>query len=340
MNDSIVTVAGTGVAGCAADGQPANTAAIAEPFGLVMAPDGGLVFCDLGNHRICRVDLAANELTVVAGNGEPGNAGDGGAALAATMLEPYEVRFDRAGNLYFVDMPNHVVRRVDRGNGCIETVAGCGVAGYGGDGGDAKEAKLNQPHSIEIDSAGAVFVADIGNHRVRRIDPESGIIETFAGTGERAPTQDGAAIDATPLNGPRALAFDENEELYLTLREGNAVYRIDGQAGTIHHVAGTGTFGYSGDGGDAKAAELSGPKGIAVNAQAIYIADTESHTIRRIDRGTGIIDTVAGTGERFDGPDGDPLECGLARPHGVCSAREHGVFIGDSDNHRVRLLRW
>lgn len=338
MNGQIVTVAGTGTAGRAADGQAANAAAIAEPFGLVIAPDGCLVFCDLGNHRICRV--TSNELTVFAGNGQPGGAGDGGPALAATMLQPYEVRFDRAGNLHFVDMPNHVVRRVDAETGHIETVAGCGAAGYGGDGGDAKRAKLNQPHSIEIDAAGAIYVADIGNHRIRRVDPQSGIIETFAGTGEQAPTQDGAAIGATPLNGPRALAFDENEELYLTLREGNAVYRIDRQHRTIHHVAGTGTFGYSGDGGDAKAAKLSGPKGIAVDSQAIYIADTESHTIRRIDRRTGAIHTVAGTGKHFDGADGDPLACGLARPHGVCSAGDHALFIGDSDNHRVRKLSW
>ena len=332
---SIVTVAGIGAAG-SAGGEPASQAAIAEPFGLALGPDGRLYFCDLGNHRICRVDLDLNELAVVAG-GEPGYAGDGGAALNAAMQEPYEVRFDRAGDLYFVDMPNHVIRRVDA-NGCIDTIAGCGKAGFAGDGGPAKDAQFHQPHSIEIDSQGAIFVADIGNHRIRRIDPDSGAVETFAGTGERAPTLDGAAIEATPLNGPRALAFDENGDLYLTLREGNAVYRIDMANRTIHHIAGSGQFGYAGDGGDAKAADLAGPKGITVNTSAIYIADTESHTVRRIDRQSGVITTVVGHGERDDGADGEPLACGLARPHGVYVADDGRLFIGDSDNHRVRLL--
>ena len=334
----IETVAGNGTAGRAEDGSIAPDVPIAEPFGVVLGPDGGLVFCDLGNHRVCHVDSVSRRLTVLAGNGEAGGGGDGGPAREATMHEPYEVRFDAAGNLCIVDMVGHAIRRVDAATGVIDTVAGTGEAGFAGDGGSAKQALFRQPHSIEIAPDGAIFVADIGNHRLRRIDPATGIIETFAGTGEAAPTVDGAGVLATPLNGPRTLAFDLDGDLFLTLREGNAVYRIDMGDRTIHHVAGTGKPGYSGDGGDAKAADLAGPKGISVDGSGVYIADTESHTIRRIDRGSGVITTVVGNGKRFEGADGDPLACGLARPHGVFVAPDGRLFIGDTDNHRVRVL--
>ena len=334
--EAIVTLLGNGAPGCAADGDR-GPAAIAEPFGVAVGPDGRLYWCDLGNHRICRVDLGTGQIARVAGTGQPGNGGDGGPALAATLLEPYEIRFDDAGDLVFVDMPNHVVRRVSAASGRIATIGGTGQAGFAGDGGPAVRAQLRQPHSIEIAADGAILVADIGNHRIRRIDPASGVMDTVAGTGEAGPTTDGAPALQTPLHGPRALAFDESGNLLVTLREGNAVYRIDMTVGTVHHVAGTGRLGYAGDGGDARCADLAGPKGICATPSAIYIADTESHTIRRIDRATNRIDTVVGDGSRHDGADGDPRRCGLARPHGVCTAVGR-LFVGDSDNHRVRTM--
>ncbi len=336
---SVSTLVGTGAAGRAPDGAIGPETAVAEPFGVALDPDGRLCFCDLGNHRICRVDQHAGRIETIVGTGRPGHSGDGGPALEADIREPYEIRFDPGGSLYFVDMPSHVVRRVASDGSRIDTIAGTGESGFHGDGGPATRAAFRQPHSIEVAPDGALFVADIGNHRIRRIDPATGIVETFAGTGEPAPAQDGAHVGRTPLHGPRTLAFDETGDLYLTLREGNAVYRIDMRNRTLHHVAGTGKGGYRGDGGDAKTADLAGPKGISVTRAALYIADTESHTIRRIDRGTGIITTVLGDGTRHDGPDGDPLRCGLARPHGVLATADGRVFVGDSDNHRVRVLQ-
>jgi len=124
------------------------------------------------------------------------------------------------------------------------------------------------------------------------------------------------------------------------LREGNAVYRIDPRERKIHHIAGTGEKGYSGDGGPARVAKLNGPKGIAYAPDnSLYLADTENHAIRRIDLSSGIIETVAGTGQRGDGPDGDPLGCRLSRPHGIFVAADGVVYIGDSESHRVRVLR-
>lgn len=336
----VVTLAGTGVSGRAGDGGPAAEAQVGGPFGLVVGPDGAIYVCETTTHVIRRIDGKTQRIRTVAGSGVKGYAGDGGAATDARLNEPYEVRFDRSGNLYFVEMRNHVVRRVDARTGRISTVAGTGESGFSGDGGPATAARLNVPHSIALDDRRGLYICDIGNHRVRRVDLESGMIETYGGTGARKPTPDGAPLKGTPLNGPRALDFDGDASLYLALREGNAVYRIDLHEETLHHVAGTGEKGYTGDGGPALQARLSGPKGIALGpAGDVYLADTESHTIRVVRRRTGIIETLVGDGQRGDGPDGAPRQCRLDRPHGVFVDVSGRVLIGDSSNHRVRVLR-
>ncbi len=306
---------------------------------MTLGPDGALYVCETTGHRIRRIDLQNDKITTVAGSGEVGYAGDGGVATSAKLNEPYELRFDSAGNMLFVEMKNHVVRRVDRTSGVISTVAGTGEAGFSGDGGPATKATLRQPHSICLDGSDNLYICDIGNHRIRKVDGQTGLISTFAGTGEKKPTRDGHPCDGTPLNGPRTMAFDGSGNLFLALREGNAIFRIDLKDKTLHHIAGTGKSGYRGDGGDARQADLAGPKGLAVTPKAIYLADTESHTIRVIDRESNVIRTLVGDGTHGDGPDGDPLHCRLDRPHGVeTSADGRTIFIGDSSNNRVRRL--
>ncbi len=333
------TIAGTGVAGFSGDGGPGTKAQVNNPYGLVMGPDGALYFCEIGNHRVRRLDLKTHVISTVAGNGEQGYSGDGGPALAASLNEPYEVRFDDAANMYFAEMRNHVVRRVDAKTKVISTVAGTGKPGFEGDGGPGTKALLRQPHSIAFDGAGGLLICDIGNLRIRRLDMETGIIETWAGTGEKKPTPDGAPISGTPLNGPRAITAGRDGQLYLVLREGNAVFRLDTAAGRIFHVAGTGETGYTGDGGPAKSARLAGPKGIAWAPDgSLYLADTENHAIRRIDLKSGILTTVAGTGQRGNGPDGEARRCQLARPHGIFVSAAGRVFIADSESHRIRTL--
>ncbi len=337
--DEVRTIAGNGKKERTGDGGPALRAGVAEPYGLVVGPDGALYVCEISGHVIRRVDLASGGISTVVGTGESGNDGDGGPASKARVDQPYEVRFDNDGNLYFVDMTQSVVRRVDAKTHVITTVAGNGKPGFSGDGGPATQAQLKQPHSICLDHAGNLYICDIGNHRIRVVNLASGTIDTFAGTGEKKSTPDGAPIDGTPLNGPRALDFDGDHSLYLALREGNAVYRIDLQARTLHHLAGTGEKGYTGDGGDARLAKLSGPKGIALGPGGdVYLADTESHTIRVIRAKSGIIETVVGDGQKGDGPDGDPLNCRLARPHGVFVDKARIVYIGDSESYCVRVL--
>lgn len=336
----VVTIAGNGTKGFVAGEHVATQTPIGEPYGLAKGPDGQLYICEIAAHVVRKLDERTGKLTLVAGNGSKGYAGDGGLATAAQLNEPYEVRFDQAGNIFFVEMKNHIVRRVDKQTGKISTVAGTGQPGFSGDGGPAIQAKLSSPHSIALDHQNRLYICDILNHRVRVVDLQTGVINTFAGTGEKKPTPDGAKLSGTPLNGPRALDFDGHNSLYLALREGNAVYRIDLKTESLHHLAGTGKSGYTGDGGPAKTATLAGPKGIALGPTGdIYLADTESHTIRVIRKQTGVIETLVGDGKKGDGPDGAPTSCRTARPHGVYCDRAGNVYIGDSENHRVRRIQ-
>ena len=334
----ISTMAGTGEKGWSGDGGPAAEARVNNPYGIVMGPQGALYICDMDNHRIRRVGKDGI-ISLVAGTGRAGYSGDDGPALNAELNEPYEARFDLEGNLYFVEMKNHLVRRVDR-NGVISTIAGTGQRGFSGDGGAAVEATLSQPHSIQFDGKGDLYICDIGNHRIRKVEMKTGWIRTFAGTGERKNPTDGSRLDGAPLNGPRAVDFDASGNMWLALREGNAIYRIDMKAGTIHHMAGTGRTGFTGNGGPAREATLSGPKGISIGPDGnVYFADTESHSIRMVNTGTGLLELVAGTGTRGDGPEGNALECQLARPHGIFVDRDGTIYVGDSENHRVRVIR-
>jgi DNA-binding beta-propeller fold protein YncE len=203
---TVLTIAGDGVAGYSAK-------QVNNPYGLVIGPDGALYFCDLDNQRIRRLDLNSRELTTIAGNGQKGYAGDGGPALQTSLNMPHELRFDHAGDLFIVERDNHTIRKINRQTGVITTVAGTGVAGFSGDGGLGIKAQLRSPHSIAFDAKGALLICDIGNNRVRRLDPKTGIIETYAGTGERKPTPDGAPLSGTPLNGPRTIAVDRKGNL-------------------------------------------------------------------------------------------------------------------------------
>jgi DNA-binding beta-propeller fold protein YncE len=342
----ITTIAGTGKPGLAADGEPADRASINNPFGLVIGPDGALYWAEFGSHRVLRLDLRTRTISVVAGNGTKGHSGDGGPAKSAQLSAPHEVRFDSKGNIYVAERDSHVVRYVDMKSGLISTVAGTGTSGYSGDGGPANQAQLAQPHSIALDKSDNVYICDIANHRVRRIDAKTGVITTFAGTGEAGPTPEEAPLAGTPTRGPRSIDIAPDGTMYLILREGNKVFSIDAAHMRLKHIAGTGELGYSGDGGPAISAKFgapggpaNGPKGVTYAAdQSLYVSDTENHAIRRIDLRRGTVSTVAGTGQRGDGPDGDPLMCKLARPHGVF-IQGPTVYIGDSENHRIRMLQ-
>jgi streptogramin lyase len=279
---------------------------VRNPYGLTIGPDKALYICEIDTHRVSRLDLKTHELTAAAEGG---------------LQQPYEVRFDRKGNMFFVDMPAHKVYRVDAKTKKMEAIAGTGEAGFSGDGGPAIHARFKQPHSLVIDPRGRLLICDIGNHRIRRIDPATGLIDTFAGTGERKPTPDGSPRVGTPLNGPRAIDFDRDGNLWLVLREGNVVLKLVNDQWI--HVAGSGEKGLTD--GPAKTALLNGPKGIAAAPDgSMYIADTENQAVRRIDPKAGTIATVA---------------AGMKRPHGVFVDRKGVIYVGDSEHHRVLTIK-
>jgi len=339
---TIDTIAGTGKPENNGDAGAALKTNVGDPFGVEIGPDGALYICEVRNHRVRRLDLKTNELTTVAGNGTKGYAGDGGPATKAQLNEPYEIRFDKGGNMLFVEMQNHLVRRVDAKTGTISTVAGTGAKGFGGDGGPATKAQFATPHSIALDSADNLYIADIANHRIRKVDAKAGTITTIAGTGEAQPPIDGQTAAGKPMKGPRAL-FVDGGTLWIGLREGHSVWRMDLATGMLKHVSGTGKPGFTGDGGPAKDATFNGPKGIAVGPdKCVYVADTENHAIRKIDLASGTISTIAGSFPLKKGGEGDggpATDATMDRPHGICVAADGTVYIGDTLNHRVRRVK-
>jgi DNA-binding beta-propeller fold protein YncE len=340
LGNTISTILGTGEPGFSGDGGLVAKAQIRGPFGVIRGPDGCLYVCDTYNHCIRKIDKSGIVSTVAGIGGKKGYSGDGGQAVKALLNEPYEVRFDKKGDLYFVEMMNHLIRKVNMRTGGITTVAGTGEKGFGGGRGSTAKAMFNRPHSIQFGPEGDLYVCDIGNHLIRKVSMETGKVSTFCGTGKRRKTKDGGRIAEVDLNGPRAIDVSD-DQMWLALREGNAVYRLDLKKGTIHHEAGTGKRGFSGNGGPARLATLSGPKGIAVGPMGnVYLADTESHSVRMIDRATGKLELIAGDGKAGDGPEGnDPRKCRMDRLHGIFVDADGAIYVGDTNTHRIRVIR-
>ena len=345
----VATLVGAGTKGAAADGDAVETARISDPYGVIEdAPRSSLYWVDNSTHRILRLDYKTKKISIVAGTGTAGYSGDGGPAKLAQLAQPHEIRFDSKGNLYVVERDNFVVRRIDMKSGIISTFAGTpGSKGFSGDGGIATKAQFNQPHGITIDPSDNLYVCDVLNNRVRRVDAKTGIITTFAGNGQAGRTPDQGPLTQTAIEGPRSLEASRAGKIYVALREGNSVFDLDAKTGRLKRVAGNGQNGYTGDGGPAVAATfgaaapggLTGPKGLCVSedGNTMYVADCENHVVRKVDLRTGIISTAVGTGKPGDGPDGDPLKCQLNRPHAVY-VRNKILYIADSSNHRIRTL--
>ena len=316
---------------------PSLKFSMGQPFGVTVGPHGKIYVTEISHHRVIRMDPATGKVEVVAGNGKPGYTGDGGPATSASLNEPYEVRFDIDGNLYLVEMANHIVRRVRQADGKIETVAGTGTAGFSGDDGPAKKCQLNRPHSIEI-GGDQLYIADIGNHRIRQVDLKSGTITTLAGNGDRRLPKDGGNVHGEPVAGPRALAY-RNGELWVALREGHSIWKISLADKQWHHVAGTGKPGYQGDGGPARLAQLKGPKGIALeHDQSVWIADTENQVVRRVDLEKGTIETIAGGGSGIQELRGLGANARYERPHGIAVDPAGRVYLADTLRERLQLV--
>jgi DNA-binding beta-propeller fold protein YncE len=338
----VFAIAGTGTPGTQADlakDAVAIRTPINNPYGVVIGPDKALYFCEVDTGLIRRISLRTNKISTIAGSGDKHFEAESRNPLQAPLNAPHEIRWDDENSLYVVERDSHCVKRIDGRSGLVTTLAGNGRAGFEGDDGSAVLSQLQRPHSIAFDSKGNLLICDLGNGRLRQVSRETGLIKTIAGTGEQGETPATGAMLGTPLRGPRTLDTDRDGNAFLVLREGNSIFQLDLGSNSMEKIAGTGNQGYSGDGGDALSATFNGPKGIAYSRadNSLYVADTENHALRKIDLGTGLIDTVLGTGEKGDGPDGRPYDCQLNRPHGVC-VFERVIYVTDSENHRIRAL--
>ncbi len=275
----ITTVAGNGSCGYSGDGGSATAAKIYYPYGVAVDGAGNLYIADLYSYRVRKVSTSGI-ITTVAGNGSYGFSGDGGPATSAKLTYAYGVAVDGAGNLYIADIYNYRVRKVST-SGIITTVAGSGSYGFSGDGGPAVSAKLYYPQGVAVDAAGNLYIADSGNHRVRKVD-SAGIITTVAGSGNGGFSGDGSSAVSARLYYPQGVVVDAAGNLYIADSSNYRVRRVS-SSGIITTIAGNGSYIYSGDGGPATSASFYYPASISVDGSGnLYIADPYSHRIRRV----------------------------------------------------------
>ncbi|MCX4632940.1 RICIN domain-containing protein [Streptomyces sp. NBC_01443] len=332
----ISTVAGTGVGGFTGDNGPAVSAQLKNPYEVAVDTTGALYVSEY-NHRVRKI-TADGKISTIAGTDTKGFSGDGGPAVSAQLHLPRGVAVDSVGAVYIADSENHRVRKITA-DGKISTIAGTGTEGFSGDGGPATAAQLNGPFGVAVDSTGVLYVTEHNNHRVRKITAD-GQISTVAGNGTAGSDGDGGPAVSAQLSRPRGVAVGRAGDLYIADSANHRVRKItaDGKISTIAGT-GTGTKGFSGDGGPATAAQLYSPFGVAVDSTGtVYIADHANQRVRKI-TADGKISTIAGTGTKgFDGDDGPAASAQLNTPLGLAVDRVDTLYIADHVNHRVRKV--
>jgi len=335
MSDVITTVAGSGNNGFAGDGGPADQAWLETPNGVAIGSDGSLYISDSANYRVRRVTPDGIISTVV-GTGEQGYSGDGGLAELAQLSNPTDISVAPDGSLYIADFSSSSIRHVTP-DGIISTVAGTGVGGFSGDGGPANLAQLAAPISVISGSGGSLYIADTYNHRIRRVSAD-GIITTVAGTGIAGFSGDGGPAINAMLWEPSDIALGLDGSIYISERKNHRIRRVT-LDGIITTVAGTGSRGFSGDGGAASMAQLFGPSGIALSLGGdLYIADTGNSRIRRMTP-NGMITTIAGTSNWGYFGDGGPAnQAWFTDAVDVSIAPDGSIYISDQYNSRIRRV--
>ncbi len=339
---TITNAAGNGTAGFGGDSGKAPEAQLNYPLGLAIDGSGNIYIADHINHRIRRV-APDGTITTVAGSDSIGSTGDDGPATSARLNYPSGIAIDSSGALYITDTMNHVIRKVVVGGNITLFAGSRGVSGFRekdakGELLPAKDAELNAPTGIAIDSAGNIYFCDTRNHRVRKIGTD-GKIQTIAGTGEKGETGDGGKAVEAKLHSPSGVAVDAAGNVYIADQMNHRIRKVD-RDGIITTVAGTGLPGYSGNGGLATRAQLFYPCCVAVDRQGnLFIADRTNNRVRRVDAQTGTISLVAGTGRFGDDFDGRRAEQARLRfPMGLAADPQGRVYFSDNANNRVKLL--
>jgi sugar lactone lactonase YvrE len=278
-------------------------------------------------------------MQTVAGTGQKGYAGDGGPARRALLNEPFMCDFDTQGNLYVAEAINHCVRRIDYRTGVISTVAGTGTAGYAGDGGPATQSTLNQPYSLQIDSRGDIYIVDRLNAVIRKVEATTGRITTVAGTGEPGSSGDGGPGLRAQLREPNDCFLDGHGGLLIADIQDQRIRRLDLTTGIITTFAGNGDKARTGDGCPATAASILGARAVCMDQRGnTYICEREGNGIRKVDA-SGIMATIAGTGERGYSGDGGPARTATWGAPKAIRCDQHGnLLVVDTENHAVRRI--
>ncbi|WP_461075288.1 NHL repeat-containing protein [Spirosoma flavus] len=332
---TISTIAGNGIQGYGGDGGPATNAKLNHPVKIALDGSGNLYIADSDNHRIRKV-TPGGIISTVAGNGSAGFSGDGGTATAAQLYRPFGIAVDNNGNLFIAEYVNHRIRKVTS-DGIISTVAGNGNAGYSGDGAAATSAQLKSPYAVAVDENGNLYIADSGNHCIRKVT-SNGLINTLTGNGIAGYNGDGILATTAQLNSPLGVALDGNGNILIADRYNQRIRKVSPD-GMISTIAGNGIAGFSGDGGQASNAKLNAPYTVATDISGnLFIADVSNNRIRKV-RPDGVINTIAGNGfDQYSGDGGPATNAQLNYPNAVGIDGNGNLYIADTGNDFIRKV--
>ena len=333
---AIGTIAGIGEPGWGGDAGPAIAATLNEPKAVALDTAGHLYIADSENHLVRKVDARTGIITTIAGTCGP----DARASMPAEpVLEPPEDDEDPLADP--VSKPGDAYAQKPDLSGMVRYVTGTPSKDrrFSGDGGPATGAGLNFPSAVAVAEDGTVYIADTWNHRIRRVDPCTGVISTIAGTGQAKFYGDNGPAVKAALNEPVALILDGPDCLYIADQSNNRIRKLEVPSGVITTVVGTGESGYNGDGAPGPETALAGPSGLALDQEGnLYIADTFNGRIRKWDRRAGTVETEAGgTGAFQFTPGENESSPNLSRPYAIALHPDGRLFITDSDNHLIRV---
>ncbi len=334
---TITTIAGNGIAGYSGDNGPATVAKLHQPAFMCYDQFGNLLITDSYNNVVRKVNTSGI-ITTIAGNGNAGYSGDNGLATAAELRVPLGIAVDAMGNIYFAEYRNNVIRKINTA-GIISTIAGNGVAGYSGDNGPATNAKLNLPYGLAIDKFGNIYFPEVLNYCVRKINT-SGVISTIAGNGTYGFSGDGGSATAAQFRYPGGIAISDTGDIFVADYQNHRIRKIN-SAGIINTFAGNGTSGNTGDNGAATDAELNAPNSVYIDDDNnVYITDCYANIVRKVNT-TGIITTIAGNGTvGYSGDNGPATLAQMSNPIGLCINKAGNIFVAEYDNNIIRKITY